>query len=226
MPYPAGKWRGRKCTVCTHPEAGRIDFLLVSGSGEHGKGRRSLAEKFGLGADALQRHAKHHISAEYRRAILAGPLHSEQDLRELVAQEGQSVLVNFRSLFNAHRQRWLVALESGDDLMMIAHSKTMTEMLTRIGRLTQEIAPPQTFVQNNTVQIFEHPEGAHSRRGRPPPPLPRAQSAHRRESATRQSYQRIFVQSGHIQISAAASRPAPAAGRTPNQRRPRLPTAS
>jgi len=158
MPYPAGKWRGRKCTVCTHPEAGRIDFLLVSGSGEHGKGRRSLAEKFGLGADALQRHGKHHISAEYRRAILAGPLHSEQDLRELVAQEGQSVLVNFRSLFNAHRQRWLVALESGDDLMMIAHSKTMTEILTRIGRLTQEIAPPQTFVQNNTVQIFEHPE--------------------------------------------------------------------
>ena len=155
MPYPAGKWRGRKCTVCTHPEAGRIDFLLVSGSGEHGKGRRSLAEKFGLGADALHRHAKRHISAEYRRAILAGPLHSEQDLRELVAQEGQSVLVNFRSLFNAHRQRWLVALESGDDLMMIAHTKTMTEILTRIGRLTQEIAPPQTFVQNNTV-IFEH----------------------------------------------------------------------
>ena len=37
-------------------------------------------------------------------------------------------------------------------------------------------------------------QGAHSRRGRPPPPLPRAQSANRRESATRQSYQRIFIQ--------------------------------
>jgi hypothetical protein len=42
------------------------------------------------------------------------------DLRELVPQEGQSVLVNFRSLFNAHRQRWLVALESGDDLTRLA----------------------------------------------------------------------------------------------------------
>ena len=64
------------------------------------------------------------------------------------------------------------------------------------------------------------------RRGRPPPPLPRAQSANRRESATRQSYQRIIIETGHIRISAAAPRPAPAAGRTPNRRRPRLPSAS
>ena len=69
-------------------------------------------------------------------------------------------------------------------------------------------------------------QGAHSRRGRPPPPLPRAQSAHRRESATRQSYQRIIIQPGHIRISAAAPRPAPAAGRTPNRRWPCLPSAS
>src|SRR5712671_2411801 len=66
----------------------------------------------------------------------------------------------------------------------------------------------------------------HSRRGRPPPPLPRAQRANRRESATRQSYQRIIIQPGHIRISAAAPRPAPAARRTPNRRRPRLPSAS
>src|SRR5690348_6922815 len=32
-------------------------------------------------------------------------------------------------------------------------------------------------------------QGAYSRRGRPPPPLPRAQSANRRKSARRQSYQ-------------------------------------
>jgi hypothetical protein len=31
-------------------------------------------------------------------------------------------------------------------------------MLWKIGRLTQEIAPPQTLVQNNTIQVFEHPE--------------------------------------------------------------------
>jgi len=45
----------------------------------------------------------------------------------------------------------------------------------------------------------------HSRRGRPPPPLPRAQSANRRESATRQSYQRIIIQQGIPDISRCAA---------------------
>jgi hypothetical protein len=44
--------------------------------------------------------------------------------------------------------------------------------------------------------------------------------------ATRQSYQRIFIQPGRIRLSAATPRPAPAAGRTPNRRRPRLSSAS
>jgi len=90
--------------------------------------------------------------------VLAGPLRSEHDLRELVAEENTSVLQNFRAVFNGHRSRWLNALETGSDEVMISHGRAMAEMLWKIGRLTQEIAPPQTFVQNNTVQIFDHPE--------------------------------------------------------------------
>jgi hypothetical protein len=158
MSYPPGKHRGRKCTVCQHPEAGRIDYLIVTGAGERGKGRRGLAEKFELTPDAIYNHSRHHISPEYRRAILAGPFRSEDDLRQLVAEAGQSVLVNFRSLFNSHRQRWLVAFEAGDDVMMVTHAKVMGELLWKIGKLTQEIAPPQTFVQNNTVIFEDTPE--------------------------------------------------------------------
>lgn len=144
--------------MCKHPEIARIDYLLVSASGEPGSGRRSLGQKFGLCPDSLYHHAQHHISVEYRKAVLAGPFRSEDDLRQLMAEEGVGVLQNFRGLFNAHRARWLVALESGDDAVMINHGKAMSEMLWKIGKLTQEVAPPQTFVQNNTVQIFEHPE--------------------------------------------------------------------
>jgi hypothetical protein len=160
MPRAKGRWQGggRKCQVCEHEQCGRIDYLIVTGSGEHGGGRRALAEKFGINHGSIYYHARNHISAEYRAAILAGPFRSEDDLRQLVAEEGVSVLQNFRGLFNAHRARWLVALEAGDDAGMIAHSRAMTEMLWKIGRLTQEIAPPQTFIQNNTLQIFEHPE--------------------------------------------------------------------
>ena len=159
MPRAKGKWPGgRKCQVCVHEQCGRIDFLLVSGAGQSGSGRRALAEKFGINQGSIYYHAKHHISAEYRVAILAGPFRSEDDLRQLVAEEGVTVLANFRALFNAHRARWLVALEAGDDEAMIAHSKTMSDMLWKIGKLTREIAPATTFVQNNMVQILEHPE--------------------------------------------------------------------
>jgi hypothetical protein len=106
--------------------------------------------------------AHHHITAEYRAAVLAGPFRSEDDLRQLAAEEGVSVLQNFRSIYNAHRSRWLAALEAGNDEAMISHARAMSDMLWKIGKLTQEIAPPQTFVQNNTVQILEHPEYLHA----------------------------------------------------------------
>jgi hypothetical protein len=45
----------RQCTICANPERGRIDYLLVCSAGSHGEGRRALAKKFGVSADALWR---------------------------------------------------------------------------------------------------------------------------------------------------------------------------
>jgi hypothetical protein len=152
MPRPVGKWKNVRhpCTVCTHEQRGRIDFLLVTGDGTHGTGRRALAKKFDLQFSAIQRHSKNCISEEYRKAVLAGPFRSEADLRELAAEEGQSVLVNYRAVFNGHRSRWLYALECGDDRTMVIHGRAMSEMLWKIGQLTREIAPngPTTSIQN------------------------------------------------------------------------------
>jgi hypothetical protein len=158
---PPGKWAQldvtRPCQVCKHPQAGRIDFLIVSGAGE--KGRGAIAEKFGISESSISNHTRRHISAEYRAAVLAGPLRSENDLRELVAEEGISVLQNLRVVFNGHRQRWLLALEAGDDPVMIAHARAMGEMLWKIGRLTAEVLPTPVVHQNNTViNVLEHPE--------------------------------------------------------------------
>jgi hypothetical protein len=142
--------------VCRHEQRGRIDYLIVTGSGETGKGRRALAEKFGLSDHSIYRHGRNHISQEYKLAVLAGPFRSEEDLRSLAAEEGVSVLQNFRGLFNGHRQRWLNALESGDDVEMVRHARAMTEMLWKIGQLTREIAPnAHTAIQQN---IFMTPD--------------------------------------------------------------------
>jgi hypothetical protein len=159
MARKPGAHRGRQCSICGHPECGRIDFLIVSGAGEKGRGRRAIAEKFGLSEVAVYNHGRHHISPEYRKAILAGPFRSEDDLRQLVAEEGQSVVLNLRSIFNGHRQRWLAAMEGHDDGMMIRHAACMGELLWKIAKVTHEVAPPQTFVQNNmSISLGEHPE--------------------------------------------------------------------
>jgi hypothetical protein len=152
MPRPPGKKPSirRPCLVCTHEHRSRIDYLIVTAAGQKGgAGTRAIAEKFGISRYSIIRHAQTHISVEYRKAILAGPFRSEEDLRELAAEEGVSVLVNFRAVFNGHRSRWLWALEAGDDEAMVKHGRAMTEMLWKIGQLTREIAPHTPTIQQN-----------------------------------------------------------------------------
>jgi hypothetical protein len=144
---------GRRCSVCSHPERGRIDYLLCTLHGAHGHGRRALAEKFGLGADAIYRHGRAHISSEYRTAARVGPFESEEQLRKLVAESGASALDRFNGLFNGHLARWLNALEIGDDQSMVAHGKVMGQLLAKVGQITRELTPSgaHTLIQQNFV---------------------------------------------------------------------------
>jgi len=159
MPRPKGKWRGGRSHRTSAPvRAFPSRDRRRPRQSNNQCGRLAHVCKLGTAEISIWNHGKNHITPEYRQAVLAGPLRSEHDLRELVAEENTSVLQNFRAVFNGHRSRWLNALETGSDEVMISHGRAMAEMLWKIGRLTQEIAPPQTFVQNNTVQIFDHPE--------------------------------------------------------------------
>src|SRR5262245_11844860 len=128
----------RQCTICCHPERGRIDYLLVCSARNHGEGRRALAQKFDVSADALWRHGKNHISDEYRAAVKIGPFESEDALRKLVAETGASVLDRYNSVYSGHLSRWLIALESGNDDAMIKHGSVMAALEAKVGILTRE----------------------------------------------------------------------------------------
>jgi hypothetical protein len=141
----------RACTICQHPERGRIDYLIVTANGEHGTGKRALADKFGVSSAAIYRHSRNHITEEYRGAVKIGPFDSEGSLRKLCAENGATVLENFRALYNGHLSRWLVRLEAGDDEQMVRHGRVMADMLAKIGLLTKEMLPPgahQSFQTN------------------------------------------------------------------------------
>jgi hypothetical protein len=143
--------RSRRCTVCQHPERGRIDNLLCVAEGNHGSGRRALGEKYGLSQHAIWRHGKAHISEEYRKAARVGPFQSEEELRRLVAESGASALDRFNALYNGHLSRWLHALEIGDDDAMTRHGALMGQLLAKIGVITKELTPSSahTSITNN-----------------------------------------------------------------------------
>jgi len=145
--------RSRRCTVCQHPERGRIDYLLCVAEGNHGSGRRALGEKYGLSPHAIWRHGKGHISEEYRKAARVGPFQSEEELRRLVAESGASALDRFNALYNGHLSRWLHALEVGDDDAMARHGELMGRLLAKVGQITKELTPAgaQTLIQQNFV---------------------------------------------------------------------------
>jgi hypothetical protein len=157
--WPKGS-RGRPCQVCRHPQVGKIDWLICSGAGDVGTGRRALAKKFGLGENSIANHGKNHISAEYRASIVAGPWASQEELADLAAAENVSVLQNLRVLVNGHRLRWLASLEAHNDFAMIRHAQAMGELLWKIAKLTHEVAPPpSTLIQNNMqISLAEHPD--------------------------------------------------------------------
>jgi hypothetical protein len=84
------------------------------------------------------------------------PLHSETAFRELAAEEGTTVLQNYRSIYNGHRERWLQALELGDDDNMAKHARVMSDMLWKMAQISREISPGSpTSVQTN---IFMTPD--------------------------------------------------------------------
>jgi hypothetical protein len=141
--------------TCRHPEVARINYLLVSG----GASLRPLAAKFNLSVNSLHHHRHNHISREYVAAVRIGPLESEEQLRDLCANQGVSVVENLRAINAGVTSRWLAALEAGSDDVFIALTGQIRKNLELLAKLTKELVPSATVVTNQTtIQLFEAPQ--------------------------------------------------------------------
>jgi hypothetical protein len=78
---------GPKCTVCTSPHRAQIDIGLVNGLS-----CKSLAERFGLGTDAVERHSNNHLLPQQRAAILSAQNPTGIDLEQLKVSEAEGLL--------------------------------------------------------------------------------------------------------------------------------------
>lgn len=135
------------CTVCKHPERGRIDFLRATGSAA-----KPLAAKFGLKPGALYNHFRQHLFSEYVAAVRIGPLQSEEHLRRLCSEHGGSVIENLMAIYGGLASRWLSAFEAGDDGTLSLLTQRLHKNLELRARLTHELLPPgPTSVTNNIL---------------------------------------------------------------------------
>jgi hypothetical protein len=60
----------------------------------------------------------------------------------LLAETGASVLDRYNAIYAGHLSRWLLALEAGNDEVMIRHGNVMAALLAKVGVLTREMLPP------------------------------------------------------------------------------------
>ena len=133
-----------KCGICLHPERGRIDFLVCSGAGV-----QPTAKKFGVSYDSLRNHVAKHIAQSYRDAVRFGPLHSEEQLRRLVAESGAGVIENLKAIYSGLASRWLHAFEAGDDPKLSLLTGKLHANLEMQARITRELSPGSVHIQNN-----------------------------------------------------------------------------
>lgn len=133
----------KQCTVCRHRERAQIDLGLARGVSAYALGKRHR-----LSADALYRHAKRHLSAQLRAALLAGPSIEGVDLDRLRDTESQSLLANLVAL----RHRLFATLDTaeaaGDGNMLARIASQLHHNLELTGKLLGDLGVGSTTINN------------------------------------------------------------------------------
>jgi hypothetical protein len=144
----SGRWGSGplQCTVCRHPEHGRIDYLIASGAS-----MQSAAEQFGLAKQRLSHHYKMHVSARFKQMCAAQHLASFEEMLKNATTANVEAVDLCNLLIKGHMQRWAANLESGGDHMMAKHASKVLETLELRSRITLELQPE---ARNMTVNNY------------------------------------------------------------------------
>jgi hypothetical protein len=145
-----------KCAVCKHPERWRIELLKAGGASLN-----SLAQKFGVSRDSIDRHWHRHVSPETKATYLCGPAELAS-LAGKAAQEGDSVLDYLRMCRVVLTSQLSAASEAGDTRGAAYVTGQLVKVLESIARVTGEVgdlARSTTFniTTNNVALLQENP---------------------------------------------------------------------
>ena len=134
MPRSAPK--GRRCTICQHPQRPNIDLAIATGIS-----RRLIAARFKVSADAAWRHGRAHLTPETRAALATKVLAREGDMRRILLEEGTGVVEVLKAIRGPLFGMFLAAVDLGDEKAATALSGRLHESLSLTAKLTGELVP-------------------------------------------------------------------------------------
>jgi IS30 family transposase len=144
----AGRWGQGflQCTVCQHPERGRIDYFACSGAS-----LRSLETQFGVGHSALQRHYQRHVTERFKKLCAAQHLTSFEEMLQNATEANAETVDIINLLIRGHAQRWAICPEAGADKAMNFHSSKILSAIELRSKITLELQPE---ARNLTINNF------------------------------------------------------------------------
>jgi hypothetical protein len=141
--------RPTRCKVCCHRDRARIELLRAGGAS-----CASLAVKFKVSEDSIQRHWAGHVSAESKATFLAGPGALETWAQKAGA-ESDSILDYLRLCRTSLTAQLSSCSDAGDASGVARVSIALTQVLAAIGKVTGELSTLASLHvhQNNTVNV-------------------------------------------------------------------------
>lgn len=104
-----------------------------------------IAARFGVDRLAVWRHCRNHISDERRASFFVGPA-KMQELSELAAREGESVVDSLRIARSVIFAKFITLAEGSDHAAFAAVAKRLIEALEKFARVTGQVS---TFAANS-----------------------------------------------------------------------------
>src|SRR5882724_11879650 len=121
---------GPPCSVCSSKHRASIDLGLT-----HGLSYRALALRFECGEDSVARHARSHLTAVQRAAILNATKPSQIDLETLSATESEGLLHQLVTQRGRLQNYAEMAATLGDVKAATAAESVILSNLATVGRL-------------------------------------------------------------------------------------------
>src|SRR3974390_2496405 len=115
--------------VCQHPDRWRIELLKAGGAS-----LRSLAEKFGVSLDAVDRHWHKHVSAEIKARYLLAPVPLPEPAAK-AAEQGGSVLGHLHAIRVVLMGQMSAVVEANDGRGVAYIAGRLTSVLETIAKV-------------------------------------------------------------------------------------------